>query len=62
MISMPVVDRNSGVQNLVSANKKQGFQSDAEEFGTIMQQSTMAEKQKPESSAADGGSNATDNG
>ena len=49
MISMPVIDKNSGIQNLLSAKNAKGFQSDAEEFGQIMQQSAVSEQKTPES-------------
>ena len=48
MISMPVIDKNSGIQNLLSAKNAKGFQSDAEEFGQIMQQSAVSEQKTPE--------------
>ena len=48
MISMPVIDKNSGVQNILSTKKAKGFGTDAEEFGQIMQQSAVSEKKTPE--------------
>lgn len=48
MISMPVIDRNSGIQNILSTKNTKGFQSDAEEFGQIMQQSAVSEQKTPE--------------
>jgi len=48
VISMPVIDKNSGVQNILSTKKAKGFGTDAEEFGQIMQQSAVSEKKTPE--------------